>query len=79
MHFWIINRNLLAKSTLDEQISSEDRAKTKVYSLNFFGVRDPLGIVAASATTVVASPTGGGAPATVAVEYDLNIKAGKSQ
>jgi hypothetical protein len=71
----------LSALTLDQQISSEDRAMTKVYSLNFFGVRDPVGIVAASATTVVASPAGGEARATgtVAVEYDLNIRAGKSQ
>jgi hypothetical protein len=49
----------LSPLNLDGQVASEDRAKTRVYTLNFFGVRDPNGLVATSATVVVPTPAGG--------------------
>jgi len=69
----------LSALRLEEQVSGEDRARTKVYSLNFFGVRDPNGLVTTSTTVVVPTPAGGApSPAsTVTLEYDLTVQAGR--
>ncbi|MEH2609625.1 hypothetical protein [Bradyrhizobium sp. AZCC 1693] len=68
----------LSALRLEGQVSSEDRARTKVYSLNFFGVRDPNGLVTTSATVVIPTPAGSAPPpaAAVTVEYDLTVQAG---
>jgi hypothetical protein len=69
----------LAALSLEGQVANEDRARVKVYSLNFFGERDQTGLVKTQAK-VLPDEKGGlkSGVGAIPLDFDLSVKSGSA-